>query len=98
MRRHTIYSISKAALQSQTKSLALELAPEIRVNGIAPGTILWPTSNKDPATQPKTVLKKIPLNRIGTTSEIAELALYLSTSTYLTGQIISFDGGRQLVI
>jgi pteridine reductase len=87
------YSASKAALISLTKGLALELAPDIRVNGISPGTILPPVEMPDD--QLKEILKTIPLNRAGTAQDIANTALYLALmAPYITGQIIAVDGGR----
>ncbi|MGP9801214.1 pteridine reductase [Rheinheimera sp. NSM] len=97
---HSIYCMAKAALLMMTKSLARELAPTIRVNGIAPGAILWPDS---PATatplaeQDKAqILAQIPLQRLGATTDIAQTLLFLLQAPYITGQIIAVDGGRSL--
>ncbi|MDI9347703.1 MAG: pteridine reductase [Methylacidiphilales bacterium] len=97
MPRHVVYSITKASLLALTQSLAIELSPNIRVNAIAPGTILWAEHNQDPATKPEAVLPKIPLNRLGTVEEVAQSAYYLAEhATYTTGQVIALDGGRHL--
>jgi pteridine reductase len=92
---HTVYSMAKAALISMTQSLAKELAPDIRVNGVSPGAILWPENplNKE---DKQTVLSQIPLRRLGRKEDIANTILFLIQSPYITGQIIAVDGGRSL--
>jgi pteridine reductase len=94
--QHTVYCMAKAALQTMTLSLAKELAPDIRVNGIAPGAILWPETGK--SEQEKNLqLAKIPLQRIGEANDIASAILWLAQEArYTTGQIIRVDGGRHL--
>ena len=77
------------------RSLALELAPEVRVNGIAPGAILWPESGDADAYQ-QSILEQVPLQRCGTPQVIADTALFLATNDYITGEIIRVDGGRML--
>lgn len=95
---HSIYSIAKAGNVMLTKTLAKELAPEIRVNGIAPGAIAWPEHDNDLEKQ-QSILEKIPLKRIGGYSEIVKAALYLALqASYTSGQILSIDGGRSLSI
>ncbi len=92
---HSIYCASKAGLSMLTRSLAAELAPEVRVNGIAPGAILWPAENPmfEEGEQERFV-KRIPLGRLGDPQDIADLAVFLATNgTYITGQTISVDGG-----
>jgi pteridine reductase len=81
-----------------TMSLAKELAPHVRVNGIAPGAILWPNqSSKVSDDYKQSTLAKIPAERLGNASEIAETALFLANGPgYITGQIIAVDGGRTL--
>lgn len=99
LKSHPIYCAAKAGNIMLTKSLARELAPEIRVNGIAPGAILWPEQSAElNETDKRKILSKVPLERNGSPSDIAETALFLITrSPYITGQIISVDGGRTLV-
>jgi pteridine reductase len=94
LKNHSLYCMAKAGNVMMTKSLALELAPDIRVNGIAPGAILWPeTPNNDT----QKILDKIPLKKLGNPDEIVNLVLFLANKThYITGQIISVDGGRSL--
>lgn len=95
LKRYSVYSIAKAGLSTLTYSLAKELAPEVRVNGIAPGSILWPEVNLSEEAKTN-MLSKIPLGRQGEAEDIAETALFLSNSAYITGQIINVDGGRSL--
>jgi len=95
---HSVYCAAKAALAMLTQSLAMELAPQIRVNGIAPGAILWPEDGSMSEAQQQEKLKEIPLGRTGTPEDIADLLLYLcsDSANYLTGEIIKVDGGRSL--
>ncbi len=97
LRKHSAYSSSKAAIAMLTKSLALEFAPDIRVNGIAPGAILWP-ENPLPEAEKQHILARIPLGRAGSTDDICHTLHYLLNCHYLTGQIISVDGGRSITI
>jgi pteridine reductase len=91
---HYSYSISKAALTSMTKSLALELAPGVAVNAVALGAIL-PPENEKPLTE---IIEKVPLKRWADLKEFGNLLQYLLTiSPALTGQIIHLDGGRHLI-
>tara|TARA_R110002126_G_scaffold15185_6_gene62494 strand:- start:4456 stop:5208 length:753 start_codon:yes stop_codon:yes gene_type:complete len=92
---HSIYCMAKAALLMMTKSLARELAPTIRVNGIAPGAILWPSQQLAAADKAE-ILQQIPLQRTGTPDDIANTVLFLLQSPYISGQIIAVDGGRSL--
>ena len=80
-----------------TLSLAKELAPSIRVNGVAPGAILWPKPEAEMTTEEKNkILSGIPLERLGTLEDIAKTIVFLATSPYITGQIIAVDGGRSI--
>ena len=90
--------MAKAALAMMTMALASELAPEVRVNGIAPGAVLWPESGKASGEQ-KALLARTPLGRAGEPADIARTALFLlRDAPYITGQIIRVDGGRSLSI
>ena len=93
MEKFPIYSIAKGGLETITKSLARKLAPEIRVNGVAPGAILWPEENPDPDEK---ILMNIPLGRIGNAEDISSAVFHLVENRYITGQIIRVDGGRSL--
>ncbi|MCB5226820.1 pteridine reductase [Alishewanella sp. 16-MA] len=92
---HSIYCMAKAALQMMTKALARELAPAVRVNGIAPGAILWPSQPLDDADKDM-VLQQVPLARLGEANDIANTLLFLAQAPYITGQIVAVDGGRSL--
>ncbi len=93
---YPIYCAAKAGLASMTRSLALALAPKIRVNGIAPGAILWAEPEPDEEYK-RSSLAKIPLGRLGGTEPIAEAAVYLlERANYVTGQILTVDGGRSI--
>ena len=103
---HSIYCMAKAGNLMLTKTLAKELAPNVSVNGIAPGVILWPehdhSSDQELLQQSElhqqNILKKIPLNRMGSPDDIAQLAHFLITSPgYINGQTITVDGGKHLV-
>ena len=96
LRNHAVYGTAKAGLAMLTRSLAKDLAPEIRVNGVSPGAILWPENGMDDATR-DSILKQIPLARAGQPEDIAGCVLYLvKDATYVTGQIIAVDGGRSI--
>jgi pteridine reductase len=96
LRNHTVYGSAKAGLAMLTRSLAKDLAPEVRVNGVSPGAILWPENGMDDATR-ESILKQIPLARAGQPEDVAGCVLYLvKDATYVTGQIIAVDGGRSI--
>ncbi|AVP96013.1 pteridine reductase [Ahniella affigens] len=96
--QHTVYAMAKAALRMLTLSLARELGPEIRVNAVAPGAILWPESGKSEAAK-QSLLDKTALRRVGEPADIARTVLFLlRDAPYLTGEVIKVDGGRSLVI
>ncbi len=92
---HTVYLLAKTGLASLTQSLAVELAPHVRVNAIAPGAILWPEramSEKDK----QTLIDSIPLGALGSPDDIAQALLFLVSASYVTGNTIYVDGGRRL--
>jgi len=93
---HTVYGPAKAGLAMLTRSLAKDLAPDIRVNGISPGAILWPEDDMSEATK-LSILRQVPLGKPGSPEDIAGCVLYLvRDATYVTGQIIAVDGGRSV--
>ncbi|MBL1433068.1 MAG: pteridine reductase [Gammaproteobacteria bacterium] len=96
LKGHSIYCAAKAGLAALTQSLAIELAPNVRVNGIAPGAILWP--NNEPSDESKqAMINNIALKRLGEPLDIAKTVLFLARDAdYITGQIITVDGGRSL--
>lgn len=96
LKDHPIYSIAKAGNAMLVKSLARELGPEIRVNGVAPGAILWPEQGLSEP-QREEILDRTALKRAGTPEDIARTLLFLfRDAPYITGQIIDVDGGRTL--
>jgi len=96
LRAHPVYSAAKAGLVMLTKSLARELGPEVRVNGIAPGPVLWPERDLDESLKAE-IIAKTALKRSGSPEDIARTALFLATEApYVTGQVIAVDGGRSL--
>lgn len=98
MREHTVYCAAKAGHAMITQSLAKELGPDIRVNGVAPGAILWPDNNMNNETQ-NTILERTALKRPGDPEDIAKAVLFLARDAdYITGQVIPVDGGRSLNI
>jgi pteridine reductase len=96
LENHPVYCAAKAGLAMLTRSLAWELGPAVRVNGIAPGAILWPEQEISEATKAQ-LLSRIPLRRRGEPEDIASTVLFLlQDARYITGQIIAVDGGRSL--
>lgn len=96
LRDHAVYGSAKAGLAMLTRSLAKDLAPDIRVNGVAPGAIAWPENDMTDAVKKK-IVAQIPLGRSGDPADIANCVLFLvRDATYSTGQIIAIDGGRSL--
>jgi pteridine reductase len=96
---HCVYGPAKAAVQMLTRILARDLAPEVRVNGISPGSILWPEGDASlDESQQQQVVEGIPMQRNGTPDDIADMALFLCSpaAAYVTGQVIAVDGGRSL--
>jgi pteridine reductase len=93
LKNYPAYSAAKAALIMLTKSLARELAPEVRVNGIAPGPVMWPADAD--ATLQAEIIGKTLLKRSGEPQDIGKAALYFATlAPYVTGQVLAVDGGR----
>lgn len=96
MASYSNYCASKAALWNATLSWAKTLAPDVRVNGIAPGVVDWPSDM--PEAEREKYLERVPLKRAGTPSDVAKLAKFLvEEGTYITGQVIRLDGGRSIV-
>lgn len=89
------YAASKAALLGLTRSLAVALAPEVRVNAVSPGAILWPEDGAD-AAQHKRILDATPLARLGSADEIADAVAWLLRGGFTTGEVLRLDGGRSL--
>lgn len=92
-----VYAASKDALLAVSRGLAVSLAPEVRVNAVSPGAILWPDGGIDPDVQSR-LLAQTPLGRIGNPNDIAATVAWLlgDTAAYVTGQVIHVDGGRHI--
>lgn len=97
-RDYTVYNTSKSALAMLTRNLATELAPQIRVNGVAPGAILWPQQPEQQLsdTEQRELMQHIPLERLGDCEDIAGAVVFLATAPYITGQVLAVDGGISL--
>ena len=93
---HSIYLAAKSGLQTLTRALAKELAPDIRVNAIAPGAIREPPNVQWTSEQKNKIINSVPMARMGTEKDIVDAAIYLSEAEYVTGQILNIDGGKSL--
>lgn len=99
MRDHVIYSIAKAGLVAMTRSLALELAPRVRVNAVAPGSNIWPEGEVFSRERRASIMASIPLARTGTPEDMAVVVRFLlNEAHYITGQVINVDGGRSIAL
>ena len=95
---HPLYCMAKAALAAMTRSLALDLGPDVRVNGVAPGAVMWPSDGK-PYDDQQAMLARTPLQRAGSPEDVAGTVLWLlRDAPFVTGQIIRVDGGRTLSV
>ena len=93
---YSVYCMAKAAQAAMTHALALDLGPEVRVNGVAPGAVMWPETDSDAVHQAR-IVERTPLKRTGRPEEIADSVLWLlRDARFVTGQIIRVDGGRTL--
>ncbi|MGH8744965.1 MAG: pteridine reductase [Burkholderiales bacterium] len=93
-----VYSVAKAGLAALTRSLALELAPEVRVNAVAPGAIAWPEEGKFDHAERGRIVATTPLGRIGSPADIAQAVHFLATASFVTGQTVAVDGGRSIFL
>jgi pteridine reductase len=99
LKNYVAYSIAKAGLVGLTRSLARELAPEVRVNAVAPGPILWPDDEEFDELSRQRIISHTPLKREGTPEDIAKAVYFLlSEATYVTGETINVDGGRHVAL
>lgn len=96
LKGYVVYSIAKAGLAALTRALALELAPAVRVNAVAPGTIAWPEDGQFEPAERERIVAGTPLERIGAPEEIAQAVHFLATAPFVTGQILPVDGGRSV--
>ena len=98
LKGYPVYSIAKAGLAALTRSLAIELAPAVRVNGVAPGAIAWPEDGQFPEEERQRIVRSTPLARTGTPEEIAGAVRFLACAPFVTGQILAVDGGRSIYL
>lgn len=100
LKNFAVYTTAKAGLAGLTRALALELAPEVRVNGVAPGAILWPETGHDfPSEEQRRITAQTPLQRTGTPEDIAgAVKMLMLDAPFVTGQIVAVDGGRSLAL
>lgn len=98
LKGYPVYSIAKAGLAALTRSLALELAPRVRVNGVAPGAIAWPDDGQFEPAERARIIATTPLGRMGSPEDIAQAVHFLACAPYVTGQVIAVDGGRSLFL
>lgn len=95
LRSYPLYSVAKAGLLGLTRALALELAPEVRVNGVSPGAIEWPEDGQFPPDEREAIIRHTLLQRVGSPADIAGAVRFLMLEApYVTGQILAVDGGR----
>ena len=98
LKGYPVYSIAKAGLVALTRALALELAPEVRVNAVAPGAIAWPEDGQFDPPERGRILATTPLARLGSPEEIARAVHFLATAPFVTGQVLAVDGGRSMYL
>jgi pteridine reductase len=98
LKGYPLYSIAKAGLAALTRTLALELAPRVRVNGVAPGAIAWPEDDQFPPAERDRIVATTPLARVGSPEDIAQAVHFLACAPFVTGQLLAVDGGRSIFI
>jgi pteridine reductase len=99
LKSYVVYSVAKSGLVGLTRSLARELAPDIRVNAVAPGPILWPDEEVFDEIARQRIISHTPLKREGTPDDIAKAVHYLlADAPYVTGETINVDGGRHIAL
>jgi pteridine reductase len=98
LKGYPLYSIAKAGLAALTRALAVELAPAVRVNGVAPGAIAWPEDGQFPDAERGRIVATTPLGRVGASEDIAQAVHFLACAPFITGQILAVDGGRSIYL
>lgn len=99
LKNYAVYSLAKAGLAGLTRALARELAPEVRVNAVAPGAILWPEDDTFDAVSRQRIISQTLLKRVGEPEDIARAVYYfIAEAPYVTGQVLAVDGGRSVTL
>ena len=98
LRGYLVYSVAKSGLAALTRALALELAPAVRVNAVAPGAIAWPEDEQFDANERERIVASTPLARLGSADDIAHAVQFLASARFVTGQMLSVDGGRSVFV
>lgn len=98
LKGYPLYSIAKAGIAALTRALAIELAPRVRVNGVAPGAIAWPDDGQFEPEERSRIVATTPLKRIGTPEDVAQAVHFLACAPYVTGQVLAVDGGRSIFL
>jgi pteridine reductase len=98
LKGYPLYSIAKAGIAALTRALAIELAPRVRVNGVAPGAIAWPDDGQFEPEERGRIVATTPLKRIGTPDDVAQAVHFLACAPYVTGQVLAVDGGRSIFL
>jgi pteridine reductase len=98
LKGYLVYSVAKSGLAALTRALALELAPEVRVNAVAPGAIAWPEDGQFDAAERERIVATTPLRRVGAPEDVAQAVHYLATAPFVNGHVLAVDGGRSLYL
>jgi pteridine reductase len=98
LKGYPLYSIAKAGIAALTRALAVELAPHVRVNGVAPGAIAWPDDGQFEPEERSRIVATTPLKRVGTPDDVAQAVHFLACAPYVTGQVLAVDGGRSIFL
>jgi len=98
LKGYLVYSVSKSGIVALTHALALELAPAVRVNAVAPGAIAWPEDGQFAPGERERILATTPLARTGTPQDVAQAVHFLATAPFVTGHVLAVDGGRSVFV
>ena len=98
LKGYLVYSVSKSGIAALTHALALELAPAVRVNAVAPGAIAWPEDGQFAPGERERILATTPLARTGTPQDVAQAVHFLATAPFVTGHVLAVDGGRSVFV